>query len=77
MHCGIFIYYNDLVDTFIPSKTIKPGKRHGQPWTRYKSVTKAKKNRRKKWVKFKRSGLFADELLCDQEDVSLTTLCLN
>jgi hypothetical protein len=24
--------YNDLVDTFVPSKTIKPGKRHGQPW---------------------------------------------
>jgi hypothetical protein len=31
--------YNDLVNTFVPSKTIKPGKRHGQPWTRYKSVT--------------------------------------
>ena len=59
--------YNDLVDTFIPSKTIKPGKRHGQPWTGYKSVTKAKKNRRKKWVMFKRLGLFADELLYDQE----------
>lgn len=57
--------YNDLVDTFAPSKTIKPD--NGQPWIRYKSVTKAKKNHRKKWVKFKRSGLFADELLYDQE----------
>jgi hypothetical protein len=24
--------YLDRLDTFIPSKTIKPGKRHGQPW---------------------------------------------
>jgi hypothetical protein len=38
---------------------IKPGKRHGQPWTRYKSVTKAKKNRRKKWVKFKQVILYS------------------
>jgi hypothetical protein len=59
----------DLAFVSDPSfvEDFKLGKRHGQPWTRYKSVTKAKKNSRKKWVKFKRSGLFADELLYDQE----------
>ena len=36
--------YQILLDKHVPFKFVKPGRRHVPPWTRYKSVTKAKAN---------------------------------
>ena len=40
--------YETLINTFIPHKFVKPGTRNGPPWTRYKSIRKAKRRRRQK-----------------------------
>jgi len=59
--------YQRLLDKYVPYKLVKPGKPHGQPWTRYKSVARAKKKRRRSWVKYKKSGLYSDEILFEEE----------
>lgn len=61
-------HYHRLVDKYVPHKLVKPGKPHGQPWTRYKSIIHSKRKKRKKWVDFKKTGLFSDKLLF--EDIS-------
>ena len=67
--------YSDLVEKHIPSKTVKPGQRLKPPWTRYKSVKKAKRKRRDLWIQYKISNLEADRLLY-QEQVAQTELTI-
>ena len=64
--------YETLINTFIPHKFVKPGTRNGPPWTRYKSLTKAKRRRRQRWVDYKKSDLEADKILCHQETANVT-----
>ena len=59
--------YDVLVDKHVPHKMVKPGQRNKPPWTRYKTVQKAKSNKRRKWVQFKKSKLESDRLLFEQE----------
>ena len=40
--------YEILINTFVPHKFVKPGSHNGPPWTRYRSVRKAKRRRRHK-----------------------------
>ena len=51
--------YDIWIDRFIPTKTVKTGKRHKPPWSRFKSVRKAKQMKRKAAVKARKSGLHA------------------
>ena len=46
---------------------IRPGSRLKPPWTQYKSVDKATKDKRKAWVSYRKSGLEADRLLFEAE----------
>ena len=65
---SIFLsHYKSLVDRFIPHKMVKPGSQNKPPWTRYKTVLKAKKMKRKKWVRYKKSGLESDKILYEKE----------
>ena len=59
--------YDCLVDKYIPHKFVKPGQRNKPPWTRYKSVSVAKRRKRKKWVQFKKSNLESDRFLYEEE----------
>ena len=59
--------YSRLVDTYIPIKCIHPGGKLRLPWTRYKSVKRAKKKKRRKWVQYRLSKLEADRLLYEEE----------
>ena len=43
---------------------------HVQPWSTYKSVTKAKRDRKIKWVRQQKSGIFANKLLYHQERIT-------
>ena len=65
--------YNYLIEEHIPHKLVKPGARNGPPppWTRYKSIKKAKRQRRKKWVSYRKSQLESDKLLYEQENVNV------
>ena len=58
--------YKENIDTYVPSKMVKPGQRLLFPWVRYKSVEKAKANFRKAKVKANISGLHADQYLADE-----------
>ena len=58
--------YHKLLDKHVPFKMVKPGRPHGHPWTRYKSVARAKKKKRKKWIECQKSGLFSDKVLYDE-----------
>ena len=59
--------YQRLVEIFIPHKMVRPGARHKPPWSRYKSVEKARQKKRAQWVKSKQSGLYSDKLLFEEE----------
>ena len=65
--------YKKQVEIFIPSKIVKGGQRNGPPWTRYKSVLSAKKNKRKAFVQARKSGLSSDKILYD-DSVKATKL---
>jgi len=58
--------YERLVDSHVPSKWIKCGRRNKPPWSRYKSVNHAKKNKRHSWVRQRESGLNADKFIYDE-----------
>ena len=64
--------YNELIDKYVPSKLIRIGQRHKPPWTRYRSIKKAKASRRKAKIKAKISGTEADKILYEhsQEEVN-------
>ena len=49
--------YDSLIEEHIPSKMIQIGQRHKPPWTRYRSIKKAKTNCRKCKIQAKISGL--------------------
>ena len=55
--------YHEAMEKFIPHKTVKAGQRLKLPWTRYRSVKKARKHHRSLQVNQKKSQLFADGLL--------------
>ena len=59
--------YARLVDKYVPSKFITPGRRHKPTWCRYKSVRRAKKKRRKLWVQYQRTKLESDRLLYEEQ----------
>ena len=54
---------DNLMDTHIPFKYVKPGARNKVPWSRYRSVTRSKKKKRTSRIRSKVSGLAADRLL--------------
>lgn len=62
--------YHKLLEKYVPFKLVKPGKPHGQPWTRYRSVVKAKRKKRKKWIDYKKSDLFSDKILFEESKVA-------
>ena len=66
--------YQDSLDRFVPAKMVKPGQRLGFPWTRYRSVKKAKIKCRKAKVKARISKLNADEAIAQRlkQDVDTT-----
>ena len=51
--------YDDPVDKYVPSKMVNIGQRHKTPWTRYRSIAKAKTKCRKAKIEAKKSGLVA------------------
>ena len=55
--------YNTLIEEHIPHKLVKPGRRHAPPWSRYKSVRKAKSDKRKSQVRANISQLEADKII--------------
>ena len=59
-------HYNDHVDKYVPSKMIQIGQRHKPPWSRYKSISKAKDKCRKAKIRAKSTGLMADEILHEE-----------
>ena len=59
--------YNELVEEYVPSKFIKPGQRHSPPWTRYRTVKKARKQKRKQFIRSRESGLHADSMIYKQK----------
>ena len=54
--------YTELVDKYIPSKTMNKGYISKAPWSQDTRLKRARKYRRKTEVNFKKSGLNADEL---------------
>ena len=61
----------EAVDTFVPSKIVKAGQRLKLPWTRYKSVQRAKSNLRKAKVKARTTGLSGDEHLASDAKIKV------
>ena len=59
--------YHGLVDKHVPRKMIRPGSRLKPPWTQYKSVDKATKDKCKAWVSYRKSDLEANRLLFEAE----------
>ena len=60
-----------LVDKYVPTKIVKPGVPDKPPWTKFKSVKKAKKKCRQSEISYKQSGLNADKLLMEADKNSL------
>ena len=63
--------YKSLIEEHIPHKLVKPGARNGPPLDKIKSIKKAKRQRRKKWVSYRKSQLESDKLLHEQEKVNV------
>ncbi len=66
--------YNELVDKYIPNKSVKCGQRSKPPWTRYTTVNRAKKAKRKAWVTAQKSGLKAHLSLFEQHQKNVKTV---
>ena len=49
--------YDHWIDKHVPTKTIKTGQRHRPPWSKFKSVKKAKRLKRKAMIKARKTGL--------------------
>ena len=57
--------FNELIVEHIPHKFVKAGQWMKLPWTRYKSVKRAKKKHPATKVAARKSGLHADQLITD------------
>ena len=68
--------YQENIETYIPSKMVKPGQRLLFPWVKYKSVKKAKRNHREAQVKARKSGLLADQYLLEETKKETDTAVL-
>ena len=58
--------YTTLVDECIPFTNLSPGRRSGAPWTRYPSVKKAKRKKRKAFTNHRSSGRETDRILLEE-----------
>ena len=63
---------NKFKNVFIPHKFVKAGSRNVPPWTRYKSIRKAKQRRRHKWVDYRKSKLDTGKILYHQESANIS-----
>ena len=63
--------YQENIETYIPSKIVKPGQRLLFLWVKYKSVKKAKRNHREAQVKARKSGLLADQETKKETDAAV------
>ena len=68
---GRYLKRSTIIENHIPHKFIKPGARNGPPWTRYKSINKAKRQRRRKWVTYRTSKLESDKILYEHESLNV------
>ena len=59
--------YTGWIDKFVPTQTIKTGRRHKPPWTSYRSVKQAKRKKRKAAIVAKKSGLHAHQSTHEDE----------
>ena len=63
--------YQILLDKHVPFKFVKPGRRHVPPWTRYKSVAKAKTKRRASQIQARKGKLAADKIIYESDEKSV------
>ena len=66
--------YEELLDKYVPFKLVQIGQRHKPPWGNYRSIAKAKVNRRKAKIHAEKTGLVADKILYEeaQDHVNVT-----
>lgn len=62
--------YEKLVNTYVPSKMVRPGVPMKAPWLSHNRVKKSRSSKRAAKIKFKISNLHADQMLVDQADAN-------
>ena len=70
------IEYDKAIETFIPHKFVKAGQRLKLPWSRYKSVKKARAKHRSTQIRARETGLFSDKCLADEAKEHLDSTIL-